>query len=78
MNVNPMFLDILLSALNLHLQTGSPLIDAGTTVAGLTMDHDGVSRPQGSGTDIGAYEYFSGGSTVTKPNPPTNLKVTVQ
>lgn len=36
---------------------GSPAIDAGATIAGLTDDQRGVARPQHSGYDIGAYEY---------------------
>lgn len=74
---------------NFHLQSGSPAIDAGVTISssnsykgyqvwnGSPNDHDGVTRPQGSAYDIGAYEFFAGGSTVQKPNPPTNLIVTV-
>jgi len=60
-----------------HLQATSPAIDAGKALT-LSTDKDGIERPQGAGTDIGAYEYFAGGSTVQKPNPPTNLSVTVQ
>jgi hypothetical protein len=52
------------------LLTGSPAIDAGTCTdnagATLTTDQRGVSRPQGSTCDIGAYEYqILGGTTPT-------------
>jgi hypothetical protein len=41
---------------NYHLQPGSPAIDRGTN-AGVTTDLDGLSRPMGTGYDIGAYEF---------------------
>jgi len=75
---------------NFHLLTGSPAIDAGVAVSssnsyrnyqtwnGNPMDREGVTRPQRPAYDIGAYEYFAGGSTVQRPNPPTNLTVVVQ
>lgn len=43
-----------------HLLPGSPAIDAGAAVH-LGIDHDGVTRPQGFGSDIGAYEFVSAG-----------------
>jgi hypothetical protein len=78
------------SAKDFHLQSGSPAIDAGITVSSINLfngyqgwngssaSHEGVVRPQGAAFDIGAYEYFAGGSTVQKPSPPTNLVITVQ
>jgi hypothetical protein len=42
---------------NLHLQAGSPAIDTGKAIVGVANDYDNVPRPQGSGYDIGAYEY---------------------
>jgi len=75
---------------NFHLLTASPAVDAGVTISsantfggyqvwnGSPLDHDGVTRPQGSAYDIGAYEYFAGGSNVQRPNPPTNLTVIVK
>jgi hypothetical protein len=38
------------------LLTGSPAIDHGQTIPGLTTDQRGLPRPSGSGFDIGAYE----------------------
>ena len=43
---------------------GSPAIDAGVPIAGLSTDLDGVPRPQGAPFDIGAYQYTPGSSTV--------------
>ncbi|MGA4579817.1 choice-of-anchor Q domain-containing protein [Limisphaera sp. VF-2] len=40
----------------LRLLPGSPAIDAGENVAGLTVDQRGLSRATGARTDIGAYE----------------------
>ncbi|MFC1782470.1 choice-of-anchor Q domain-containing protein, partial [Planctomycetota bacterium] len=44
---------------DLSLKPGSPLIDAGTDVSAEigSLDKNGVSRPQGSNWDIGAYEF---------------------
>jgi predicted outer membrane repeat protein len=58
---DPQFVDAL--AGDLHLQSGSPAIDTGTSTGAPAFDLDGVSRPRdgdGSGTaefDRGAYEY---------------------
>ncbi len=75
LSVNPSIASI--SLLDFHLLAGSPLIDAGQLINNDTMDVAGVTRPQGSGMDIGAFEFPAGG-TVQRPNPPTNLAVTVQ
>ena len=52
---NPIFI----SSTNFHLNTGSPAIDKGISISGLTSDYDGnsVPYPAGGATDIGAYEY---------------------
>jgi len=50
-------------------------VDAGLNLSNVfNTDKDGVSRPQGSGWDIGAYEYVPGGDT-TPPAPPSGLAV---
>ncbi len=44
---------------NFHLQEGSAAIDQGSATGAPPVDFDGTSRPQGSGYDIGAFEYES-------------------
>ena len=39
-----------------HLAAGSPAIDMGERLTGVTADRDGVQRPQAGAHDIGAYE----------------------
>jgi PKD repeat protein len=48
------------TARDLHLQGTSPAIDECNPALVPATDYDGVSRPQGDGYDIGAYEYESG------------------
>ena len=49
---------------------GSPALDAGETVAGVTSDYSGAPRLQGSASDIGAHEGAAGLLV-----PPTGLRV---
>jgi hypothetical protein len=55
--VNPNFINASSAPFDFHLQAGSPAIDAGVNIAAVTADFDLNARPQGSSTDIGAYEY---------------------
>lgn len=59
-----------------NVQLSSPVIDAGISLLSyFTTDILGTSRPQGSGWDIGAYEYVSGTSDTTPPATPSGLSV---
>jgi len=69
---NPQFVNP--SNNDFHLQSDSPAIDAGVNV-GVYEDFDGNSRPQGSGYDIGAYE-FTGSVTTTTTIIPGEFMVT--
>jgi hypothetical protein len=40
-----------------RLAPGSPAIDAGAAISGITNDRIGVARPQGAYLDVGAYEF---------------------
>ncbi len=52
---DPLFVDV--SADNFHLSSNSPAINKGYNVGTpFDSDFDGVPRPQGTSTDIGAYE----------------------
>jgi chitodextrinase len=65
-NLNPLFINP--SNGDFRLQASSPAIDAGTSAvaAVVTKDYDFNLRPQGSGYDIGAYEYVSGTTPALK------------
>ena len=68
------------------LLPGSIAIDSGTTVAGLTTDARGTTRPQCSAFDSGAYEYngtcptttTGEGNVLTYPDPITSSTVTLE
>jgi hypothetical protein len=51
--------------LDMRPPSGSALIDAGTTDATITTDATGISRPQGTNPDIGAWEYTAPASGIT-------------
>ena len=55
MDVDPQFVDA--AAGDLRLAGGSPCIDEGTTEGAPETDLVGVTRPQGGGVDMGAYEW---------------------
>ncbi len=46
-----------------HILSGSPAVDEGTTFAAPSFDHDGYARPQGTGIDIGAFEFNGAGGS---------------
>lgn len=49
-----------------HLAAGSPAVDRGEILAGVTSDLEGNPRPVGLGSDLGAYEV----AAATPPPPP--------
>jgi hypothetical protein len=57
-DIDPMFVNPANN--DFHLLTGSPAIDKGEARQDVPTDHDGISRPQGAGWDIGAYEFCAG------------------
>jgi hypothetical protein len=57
LSIDPLFEDS--AEGNFKITAGSPCVDAGTSTVGHASDHDGDSRPQGSGYDIGMDEYAS-------------------
>jgi hypothetical protein len=66
LGTNPLFVNE--GAHDYHLAAGSPALNAGVTLGTFNTDADGVTRPQGSAWDIGAYE-GSGGGVEPPPTP---------
>ena len=58
---DPLFASTTLS--DFRLQTGSPCINAGTSANAPETDLRYAARPQGSGVDMGAYEYIEAGGS---------------
>lgn len=56
-DVDPLFVDP--GSGDFHLQQGSPAINVGVVLSEVLQDLEGNARPQGSGFDLGAYEYQS-------------------
>jgi len=75
-NEDPIFL----SSTDFHLAALSPLIDKGVDSNSVPTvpddDLDGVVRPQGSGVDIGAYEYVSTPTTTSTSTTTTTTTTT--
>jgi len=53
-SVNNLFVNPV--SFNLHSLESSPAVDQGTDINTPSEDYDGITRPQGKGYDIGAYE----------------------
>jgi len=53
--LDPKFVSV--AGRDFHLQSSSPLIDAGVTLPEVSDDLEGTPRPQGRNYDIGAYEF---------------------
>ncbi|KKP67692.1 MAG: hypothetical protein UR68_C0028G0015 [Candidatus Roizmanbacteria bacterium GW2011_GWA2_35_19] len=66
--INPKFINP--SSVDYRLQNSSPAIDSGTNT-GVSTDKDGITRPQGQGYDIGAYEYIGETQPTSTSIPPT-------
>jgi hypothetical protein len=64
-DTDPLFVNV--SGNDFHLQSSSPARDTGVIIALVTNDYAGTTRPQGSGYDMGAYEWTASGGT-TNPN----------
>lgn len=72
MNDNPLFNNI--SNRDFSVQEVSATIDSGTILgAPFNVDISGISRPQGQGVDLGAYEHII--LDITPPSAPMNLRV---
>lgn len=69
LTANPLFVNP--GAADFHLQSTSAAKDAGVTLAGVPTDIAGALRPQGTGYDIGAYEFHGS----APPSAPTGLRI---
>jgi hypothetical protein len=70
---NPLFINASTAPYDFHAQLGGAGIDAGVNLSAVLSDFDGVTRPQGASTDVGAYEY----PVALVVMPPTIVSITV-
>ena len=56
---NPSFVNASNAPYDFHTQAGGAGIDAGMNLAQVPIDIDGIVRPQGASTDLGATEYMT-------------------
>ena len=63
---SPQFVNASNTPYDFHVTSGGAGVDAGVNLSAASIDFDGVSRPQGSSTDMGAYELST---TTTRPPP---------
>ncbi|MBI5913502.1 hypothetical protein HY839_03645 [Candidatus Azambacteria bacterium] len=75
-SVNPQFRNS--ATHDFYLNTSSPAKDVGVMIDIFNKDYDGISRPQGSAYDIGAYEYYEGSVSAPAPivTPPASTPIT--
>ncbi len=69
--LNPKFVNApatLPSSPNFSLASGSPAVDKGLTLSATQVSYPGTTRPKLSAYDMGAYEYYSGSSTLAAPS----------
>jgi hypothetical protein len=71
-SVDPQFVNS--AVYDLHIRATSPAKDSGTTISTVKTDFDGVSRPQGSGYDIGPFEYHPLNSA-SAPQAPSGIRI---
>jgi hypothetical protein len=73
-SVSPLFVDS--SAGDLSLSPTSPAVNTGliSVPSFVTNDFNGISRPQGLGYDIGAFEYVDP-NDITSPSAPSGVSV---
>ena len=77
-NQDPLFVDPI--TFNFHIQGISPCINTGTATGAPADDLEGTPRPQGSGFDMGAYEYTLDPTAITLSSfdaKPGNRSVTL-
>ena len=64
---DPLFVNF--PASDLHLGSGSPALDVGTSTGAPTVDFEGTTRPQGPAHDIGADERIAGPLSIGATSP---------
>ncbi len=57
---DPLFINV--AGNDYHLKSGSPCIEVGAPIAGLTLDNDGIPLGRGKNPDMGAFETLKGGA----------------